>query len=256
MPVTIQYASDLHLEFSQNNRYIAANPLKPMGNILLLAGDIVCFYQMDKHKSFFNYISENFEYTYWLPGNHEYYQGDIAQRSGTLHETIRQNVLLVNNVSLVNKGLRLVFSTLWTPINPVHEWHVERGMNDYQVIRHEQHRLSARVTTQLHHESLAFIKAEVSKSHAGKTIVVTHHVSTLINYPERYKTDLLNEAFAVELFPFIESSAIDFWIYGHHHCNTPAFTIGNTQMLTNQLGYVQQGEHLLFDNARAIALPS
>jgi hypothetical protein len=75
-----------------------------------------------------------------------------------------------------------------------------------------------------------------------------------MHYPEMYKTDLLNEAFAVELFPFIESSGIDYWIYGHHHCNTPAFSIGNTQMLTNQLGYVQQGEHLLFDNATIITL--
>ena len=69
-----------------------------------------------------------------------------------------------------------------------------------------------------------------------------------------YRGSDLNEAFAVELFNTIEASTIDYWIYGHHHSNTPNFTIGNTQMLTNQLGYVQNGEHQFFNAAKTIQL--
>jgi hypothetical protein len=58
---------------------------------------------------------------------------------------------------------------------------------------------------------------------------------------------LLNEAFATELFDIIELSEIDYWVYGHHHTNTPEFTIGKTKLLTNQLGYVQLNEHDLFE---------
>lgn len=72
-----------------------------------------------------------------------------------------------------------------------------------------------------------------------------------MNYPEQYRGDTLNEAFATELFNKIENSKIDSWIYGHHHTNTPAFKIGGTSMLTNQLGYVQNNEHNTF-NSEAI----
>jgi hypothetical protein len=42
--------------------------------------------------------------------------------------------------------------------------------------------------------------SELQRNDAGKKVVVTHHVPTLKNYPEKYKGDVLNEAFAVELF--------------------------------------------------------
>ncbi|MEX0983403.1 MAG: hypothetical protein WDZ47_15130 [Bacteroidales bacterium] len=65
---------------------------------------------------------------------------------------------------------------------------------------------------------------------------------------------MLNEAFAVEMFDLIETSSIDYWVYGHHHANTPEFFIGKTRLITNQLGYVQQNEHGLFDTNKFIEL--
>jgi len=41
---------------------------------------------------------------------------------------------------------------------------------------------------------------------------------------------------------------------GHHHCNTPDFFIGNTRLITNQLGYVQYRENELFETGRVIIL--
>jgi hypothetical protein len=71
-----------------------------------------------------------------------------------------------------------------------------------------------------------------------------------MNYPELYKGDILNEAFAVELYDMIVTSNIDSWVYGHLRSITPKFTIGKTNLLTNQLGYVQLGEHSLFETTK------
>jgi predicted phosphohydrolase len=219
-----------------------------------LAGDIVPFVVMDKYKDFFNYLSDHFETTYWLPGNHEYYHFDIAEKSGVLHEKIRSNVFLVNNTSVVHENAKLIFSTLWSHISPGYQWQIERNLNDFHLIKHKGFRFSSEQYNQLHEESLAFIQNELKTVKDEKVAVFTHHCPTFLNYPEQYKGDLLNEAFAVELHNLIESSEIACWVYGHHHTNTPEFTIGNTRLITNQLGYVQRNEHRLFETNKVIEL--
>jgi len=104
---------------------------------------------------------------------------------------------------------------------------------------------------QLYKESLKFLQKEMNQV---KSIVVTHHVPTFLNYPIKYKGDLLNEAFAVELHDFIQASACEYWIFGHHHTFMKGFIIGKTNLICNQLGYVNNNEHLLFDTELCIEI--
>ncbi len=254
MTLKLQYASDLHLEFPANKEFLKRNPLQPMGEVLVLAGDIVPFAVMDKHKDFFSFVADHFETTYWLPGNHEYYHFDIAKKSGVLHDKIRSNVFLVNNTSVMHKQVKLIFSTLWSKISEGHQWQLERSLNDFHLIKHKGFRFSGEQYNQLHEESLAFIQKALNTVKDEKVAVFTHHCPTFLNYPEQYKGDVLNEAFAVELFDLIEASNIAYWAYGHHHSNIPEFSIGNTKLITNQLGYVQRDEHRLFESNKCIEL--
>src|SRR2546423_545892 len=108
----LQYCSDLHLEFPENREFIKTNPLQAIGDVLVLAGDIMLFADMDKHEAFFNELSDKFETVYWIPGNHEYYHFDAAKKNGTLNERIRSNVFLVNNIAIHKENMRMVFSTM------------------------------------------------------------------------------------------------------------------------------------------------
>jgi predicted phosphohydrolase len=248
----LQYASDLHLEFPENKEFLKRNPLLPGGDVLILAGDIVPFATMDKYGDFFNYISDTYETTYWIPGNHEYYYYDIAEKCGTLNEKIRSNVFLVNNSSVILSNTKFILSTLWSKIGPLNQWVIQQRVSDFQVIKYKNKRFSIDHFNDLYHESLKFLNSEIEMTFSGKTVVVTHHVPVLLNYPEQYKSDVLNEAFAVDLSDLIECNKIDYWIYGHHHINVDEFTSGKTKMVTNQLGYVKYEENKGFVNNKII----
>ncbi|MFM2439896.1 MAG: hypothetical protein RLZ16_895 [Bacteroidota bacterium] len=241
-----QYASDLHLEFPKNKKTFERRSLVPIGEVLILAGDIMPFVEMDNHKDFFNYLSDHFKTTYWIPGNHEYYGFDVATKHGQLYEAIRPNLFLINNDTIIIEDKQLIFSTMWTHIGSVNAWAIQRRMNDFFQIKFQGKQLTAADYNFLHAEAMAFLGPAIAAKNDFKKIVVTHHVPTLLNYPNKYKNDVIQEGFAVELFDLIEPANISQWIYGHHHFNTPPFQIGNTQLVTNQLGYVQYNEHNWF----------
>lgn len=238
----IQYCSDLHLEFKENKNFLSNNPLQPSGDILLLAGDIIPFALLKEHDYFFDLISANYEIVYWIPGNHEYYHYDLGDVKTPLHKKIRENVFLVNNQIILYKNVNFIFSTLWSFISPQNEWVVQQSVSDFSVIKIQGERITPAQFNSLHQTDYAFLKTALNTNDSKMKVVVTHHVPTFFNYPEQYKNSEINQAFAVELYDFIFNSNAAYWIYGHHHINTPEFRIGNTVMLTNQLGYVQQKE--------------
>lgn len=250
----IQYCSDLHLEFPENKRYMQRFPLEPQGDILILAGDIVLFKMMKEHNDFFNFCAANFETTYWIPGNHEYYRSDLADVKIPLYEKIKDNVFLLNNQTIAYKNLELIFSTLWSYIPPQHEWAVQKNVNDFYQIKNNGKKFTAADFNALHQTGKDFLKTTLTVPTEKQRLVITHHVPTLMHFPAQYRNSDINSAFATELFDIIESSNAAYWIYGHHHYNTPAFKIGNTTLLTNQLGYVQQNEHQLFNSSAIIEI--
>lgn len=252
----IQYASDLHLEFHDNSRWLKENPLKAVGDILVLAGDIG--YLGDENYSchpFWNWCSENFQQTIVIPGNHELYK---SFDNNELHEgwqlEIRPNVKVYYNCVIhLSPEIALIASTLWSWIPPYEEFQTERGVTDFHRILNGQHRLSAPRFNKEHEKCREFIERSVSESQAKHIIVATHHVPSFELMAEEFKGSPINGAFTVELGNFIANSPIEYWIYGHSHRNINK-TIGNTQCISNQLGYTFHGEHATFNDSAFIEI--
>lgn len=104
---------------------------------------------------------------------------------------------------------------------------------------------------QEHAKCRAFIEKAVSESQAKHIVVATHHVPSFQLVSPDFNGSPINGAFTAELGNFIAYSRIDYWIYGHSHRNIDRI-IGNTQCVSNQLGYVSHGESESFDSKKCI----
>ena len=175
----IQYCSDLHLEFLDNQKWILDNPIEPRGHILILAGDIILFNEIHQHQKFFDYISSHFEHTFWIPGNHEYYHSDISQRSGAFEEKIRDNVTLLNNTVKTINGVRFVFSTLWSQISVAKHFIIQQSLSDFRVIQNDKKKLTVEDYNEIHRESRVFLEEALKNQTNIPTVVITHHPQLL-----------------------------------------------------------------------------
>jgi predicted phosphohydrolase len=250
----IQFCSDLHLEFPENAAFLKANPLEVLGEVLIIAGDLVPFSQLDEHLTLIELMCKPFQQVYWLPGNHEYYYYNIQQRSGTLQEQILPNLTLINNQSVSIKNVELIFSTLWTHISPLKAVNIQHKLSDFYVIKNGAALLDVDHYNHLHLQSLQFIKNALENSQEKTQVVISHHCPTFHHYPPQYAGSPINEAFAVELEEMILDYQPKHWIYGHTHINTPSFKLHNTQLYTNQLGYVRHQQNAYFNRMGIIDL--
>ena len=249
----IQFASDLHLELSENSHYLKHHPLEVTGDILLLAGDSVYLgvEPLMKHP-FWQWAADNFEQVIAVPGNHEYYAYyDIAAKSDQFKIELFPNVKIYSNIVEHIGDVDVVASTLWAHIDSQNAYYTERFVSDFHRIMYNGHLLTAADFNKEHEKCLQFIKQSVAASNAKTKIVLTHHVPTGLCTAFEFSGSPINGAFTVELGDYIADSGIDYWIYGHSHRNIDA-QIGDTRILSNQLGYVSQGEHLGFSHRRII----
>lgn len=244
----IQYTSDLHLEFHENSRWLKDSPLLPVGDVLVLVGDIGYLgdENYERHP-FWDWCAENFRQTIVIPGNHELYKNfDINELHEGWQLNIRPNVKAVYNCVIpISQDIELIASTLWAKIPPHEEFQTERGVTDFHRIRNGQFRLSAQRFNQEHDMCREFIERSVAASNAQHIIVATHHVPSFALMADEFKRSPINGAFTVELGNYIANSRIDYWIYGHSHRNINKI-IGNTQCICNQLGYTFHGEQTSF----------
>lgn len=234
----IQYASDLHLELSENSRWIKHHPLLVAGDILVLAGDITYLHDSGLRHPFWDWCADNYEQTLVIPGNHEYYRGfDLADTINNWSLEIHSNVRYINNAIVRLGRTNIIMSTLWSNIRINNAFAIEAGITDFHRIQYGGERLEFSRFNEAHNQSLAFIRNAVNAISDGDIIVVSHHLPSMTLVADKFKGSNLNEAFSSEQGHWIADSKIKYWIYGHSHTNITG-TIGKTTILSNQLGYV------------------
>lgn len=226
--------SDLHNEFS------VFKPVKTPADIVVLAGDI------DNGAYGIRWARKIFpkKEVIYVPGNHEFYRRDRLDTLALLRSTAQKYcVHLLDNDEVIIKGFRFLGSTLWTDFKLFGESRKEEAikdglkrLNDFKIIHEgEMGLFTPERSIELHEQSLAWLVSRVDEPFDGKTVVVTHHLPSMLSVSEEYKTSLLSACFASNLDSIFGKMSL--WIHGHTHGNYD-YVANGTRVICNPRGYV------------------
>ena len=273
--VKIQYMSDLHLEFPENYKhFVNNNAIKPVGDILVIAGDL---HYLQNVNSSINYSSpildylkklkDSFKRIYVVPGNHEYYGGDVTilETSGMKKEII-PGVIFLNNywdqILVNNQKILIIGGTMWTNPHPLNYKKVLNSMNDYKNIlwKRDQRFIPGLAS----HEHARFLDTLVGRmsiyknDNDVKKIVISHHCPFFKGMKNWYHCSdidtenpknnskeimsLVDAYCANSLQEVVDLARPDLWIYGHTHASNKFLNKGennnNLLIVENSMGYV------------------
>jgi predicted phosphodiesterase len=247
--VKIRVLSDLHLENDEPDTIPHAQ-----ADLVVLAGDV------HNHALGLRWAAETFDPrvpVVYVPGNHEYYDGDFGALETAMRDAAStlDNVHFLNNAALVGPAgrWRVLGTTLWTDFALYGADDAARAdsiaaakrvMLDFRGLiqvswpdRPEAvpHDFAPQDSLALHAQALAWLKSELEKPFAGKTIVVTHHAPHRQSLAERYANDRVSAGFVSDLDALVRSP-VALWIHGHTH-SCFDYTVNGTRVVCNPRGY-------------------
>lgn len=258
--MTFQYCSDLHLELfpeCSENKFckIIREKIQPNGDFLILAGDIGHVHRVN-YKFLLKWCSINFEKTFIVTGNHEYYRTNKhAYSIEEVDENTRkvcsefENIIFLqkDHYEFVHNKCRFIIlgCTFWAPIPLEYEAQIAVLMNDYRNIFNNKHLLLRPCESDKMHqdhktwlfneldEINSFLKTE--KEEKVKVIVITHHAPCLnlnkeIYLPYGYASD----------YEHLIGNYVYAWVSGHTHEIHNYTSEHGVLFISNCIGYRTQ----------------
>ncbi len=238
----IQVKSDVHHEFTigrtrgytpgKSTEYARSQD----ADVLVLAGDIFTAKQFHLFDRFYGHDPVKGIPTLLVPGNHEYYDGDMYDVPYMLQKelTLSKINLLDTNWKVIDNVL-FVGATLWTNLmNPMHAM-LSSNMNDFRVIKSMTperwtsrfHRDHNYIQTILKHQNFRYMKK----------VVITHFLPSEQSVADIYKGSDLNCFFVGNCDEmFNQDWSPELWIHGHTHSSCD-YSIGKTRVVCNPYGY-------------------
>jgi len=214
----IQIISDLHIDMISGAENFA-RLLEPAPDIdcLIIAGDIG-FGIRNRFRRFIKYCSEKFKHTYFVLGNHEFY--DIKRRYTMADQKRRircviqhyANVRLLDNDAAIMNGFVILGTTLWSrPLDCL-----KYEINDYNYIKiRPDLELNPADVRDFHQRNVAWLESKLLDHKDKDVIVISHHVPS---FKLLKQANNLASAFASCCENLIHSNPnLKLWIFGHSH---------------------------------------
>ena len=253
---TIQFVSDLHLEFERREQDRLALAVSPDTDVLVLAGDV--HNDLLGLDAFVRPLANQVPVVL-VAGNHEFFTREINATYAYLADWAASipDLHFLENDSIKLAGLNFIGATLWSSFDDGDAALMKKAtgmMTDYAVIADRsapRNRLTPQKLLDLHSRSVEFIETELRRCERANTVVVTHHApstrSTTAKGPD------WDRLYGSNLEAMIEERGPALWIHGHVH-ESFDYTIGRTQVVCNPRGYARYGDNPAFDLARMVQI--
>ena len=234
--LNLQIASDLHIEYKNDEIPDPLTYITPKADILILAGDIGSFYKIDQLKGFLEKVCKLFKTVIYVPGNQEYYtvktdnsllpMNELLDRLYEIEQDIK-NLIILNQSSLIIDDICITGCTLWSKPDILIPKFIVRiyGINNDIYLKK-------------HNSDLKYIKkiSSYCEKNNLKLVVVTHYCPTYKVLNDFKKLDKYSSLYTNNLDYLLDSNNINTWICGHIHKNFDFYTEKGTRVVGNQLG--------------------
>lgn len=236
MKIAVQ--SDLHIE---GYRLPAGFCEEQDYDVLVLAGDIVSANTISRLSDIKEAVQD--KPVIYIPGNHEYYRGDIRSVDLSLaDECNKHGFIFAKNKVIRVQGTYFICAVGWSDLESFPEFTMVEKMqdinmiNDFRVIReHTVEKMVelAKADKRFIINSLEMIKEVDPRS---KRVIVTHFAPTDAHGNERFEASPISSYFSNAWEEIMYEYEPDLWIYGHTHgsVETPVY---RTRVICNQRGY-------------------
>ena len=248
--LSFQIVSDLHIEYKNNTTPNPLDYIKPVSQILVLAGDIGSLYKFDQLKGFLKKLCVHFEYVFYVPGNHEFYMQhdydntplslDILLNRLLSIENEIDNLYILNRRSIILNNICITGCTLWSKSEVKIPKFIVRI-----------HGMTTEIYNKKHYSDLKYITKMIEHCQKNnlKLIVITHHCPSFNIMENTHK--MLSEDYGKEnikkrdryvslyfskLDNLLKKEKVHTWICGHIHQNFDYITNGGTRLVGNQYG--------------------
>lgn len=231
----IHILSDLHKELAKYQ------PQQADADVIVLAGDI------DKGARGIAWARQTWpdKEIVYVPGNHEYYGSSIEEENKQMAKAGKSHgVHVLNPGEAVIQGVRFLGAVLWTDFNLFGADRRETAMRagqgsltDFRVIEYKEKRFTPLDSVKLHERDLHFLTQNLSMEFDGRTVVVTHHLPSMLSVSERFKENIMAACFASKLDELMGDSVL--WIHGHTHDSFDYVHPKGTRVVCNPRGYMK-----------------
>lgn len=233
--LNLQIASDLHIEYKNNDIPDPLDYITPNAEILVLAGDIGSLYKINQLEGFLKKVCEYFKTVIYVPGNQEFYISPEIEPVSMNQLTIRlyeienniENLYILNQSSLIIDDICITGCTLWSDLKIKIPKFIVRI-----------HGINNTIYEKKFENDVKYIKKMInySKSNNLKFVAITHYCPTYKVLKDSNKRDKYTSLYTSELDYLLSDDQVNTWICGHIHKNFDFNTENGTRVVGNQLG--------------------